>query len=79
MLSSNIWEKIRGSNSLTKFDRKIISASGDVLSTMGKIEVSFVINGISCPTDVVVAVMDIDAIIGLDFMITHSLLVDIKE
>lgn len=77
LLSSKVWTTIKGSETLEKFDRDIISASGDVLDTKGKTRVCFEINGNNCVMDVVVTEMDIDAIIGLDFMLTHNVVIDV--
>ena len=77
LISSKVWSTIKGSETLEKFDMEVISASGNVLDTKGKTKVCFVINGNSCIMDVVVTSMDIDAIIGLDFMLTHNVVVDI--
>ena len=35
------------------------------------------INGVKCVIDVVIAEMDIDAILGLDFISTHKVFVDV--
>lgn len=54
-----------------------MSASGNVLDTKGKGNVCFTINGVSCDMDVVIAEMDIDTILGLDFMLKHNVVVDV--
>ena len=77
LLSSKVWSAIKGSISLEKFDKEIVSASGNVLDTKGKANVCFVINGVKCVMDVVIAEMDIDAILGLDFMSMHDVIVDV--
>ena len=74
-----IWSMIKGSESLNKFEREIISASGDPLDIKGKTKIPLEINGISCHTDVVVAEMDIDLILGLDFMLAHNVVVDVVK
>ena len=77
LLSSKVWSTIKGTVSLEKFDKEIVSASGNVLDTKGKANVCFVINGVKCVMDVVIAEMDIDVILGLDFMSTHNVIVDV--
>ena len=77
LLSSKVWSTIKGTVSLEKFDQEIVSASGNVLDTKGKANVCFVINGVKCVMDVVIAEMDIDAILGLDFMSMHDVIVDV--
>ena len=77
LLSSKVWSAIKGTISLEKFDKEIVSASGNVLDTKGKANVCFVINGVKCVMDVVIAEMDIDAILGLDFMSMHDVIVDV--
>ena len=76
-LSSKVWSTVKGTVSLEKFDKEIVSASGNVLDTKGKANVCFVINGVKCVMDVVIAEMDIDAILGLDCMSTHNAIVDV--
>ena len=77
LLSSKVWSVIKGTVSLERFDQEIVSASGNVLDTKGKANVCFVINGVKCVMDVVIAEMDIDVILGLDFMSTHNVIVDV--
>ena len=77
LLSSKVWSVIKGTVSLERFDQEIVSASGNVLDTKGKANVCFVINRVKCVMDVVIAEMDIDAILGLDFMSMHDVIVDV--
>ena len=78
LVSSKVWSTIKGTKTLDEFNREIISASGNVLDTKGKTKVCFDINGISCVVDVVIVEMDVDAIIGLDFMLAHNVTVDLQ-
>ncbi|MEW8545264.1 MAG: retropepsin-like aspartic protease, partial [Candidatus Thiodiazotropha sp.] len=79
LISSKVWSTVQGTNTLDKFDREIVSASGNVLDTKGKTKVCFELNGTSCDMDVVVVEMDVDAIIGLDFMFAHRAIVDLQR
>ena len=78
LVSNKVWNTIKGTKSLDSFDSKIVSASGNKLNTMGKTRLCFVINDTSCAMDVVIAEMDVDAILGLDFMISHNVKVDVR-
>ena len=77
LISSKVWATIKGSESIERFDKGIISASGNLLDTKGKTKVCFEINDVRCVLDVVVAEMDVDAILGVDFMLKHDVIVDI--
>ena len=48
-----------------------------MLDTKSRTKVCFEINGINCVMDVVIVEMDVDAIIGLDFMFAHDVNVDV--
>ena len=78
LVSNKVWNTIKGTKSLDSFDSKIVSASGNKLNTMGKTRLCLVINDTSCAMDVVIAEMDVDAILGLDFMISHNVKVDVR-
>ena len=51
---------------------------GNKLNTMGKTRVCFGINYTNYAIDAVIGEMDSDVIPGLDFMIAHSVKVDVK-
>ncbi|MCG8048186.1 MAG: reverse transcriptase family protein, partial [Candidatus Thiodiazotropha endolucinida] len=78
LVSAKAWDNMKDMKALDRFEREIISASGNTLDTKGKTSVDFEINSISCPTDVVIAEMDVDAILGLDFMLAHSVTVNVE-
>ena len=79
LVSTKVWDTIKDTKPLDNFDSSIVSASGNKLNTMGKTRVCFEINDTSCAMDVVIAEkMDVDVIMGLDFMIAHSVKVDIE-
>ena len=77
LISSKVWSTIIGSEKPKEFDKDIVSASGNVLDTKGKTKVCFEINDVSCVMDVAIAEMDIDTILGLDFMLKHNVVVDV--
>ena len=77
LISTKVWSTIKGSEKPEEFDKDIVSALGNVLDTKGKTKVCFEINGVSDVMDVVIAEMDIYAILGLDFMLKHNLEVDV--
>ena len=79
LVSAKVWSSIKGTNTLDKFDREIVSASGDVLDTKGKTKVCFEISGSSCAMDVVIVEMDVDATLGLNFMFAHNVVVDVQS
>lgn len=53
---------------LNSFKTKICTASGNPIDVKGKMSVMVEVGGVKCITDVVVADIDIDAILGLDFL-----------
>ena len=55
-----------------------MSASGNKLNTMGKTRVCFGINDTNYAIAAVIDEMDVDVILGLDFMIAYSVKVDIE-
>ena len=77
LLSTKVWSTIKGTATLEKFDKDMISASGNVLDTKGKTKVCFEINGVSCIMNVVIVETDGDAILGLDFMLTPNVVIDV--
>ena len=77
LISCKVWSTIKGAETPERFDKDIISASGNILDTKGRAKVCFNINGNSCVLDVVITEMDIDVILGLDFMLAHNVVIDI--
>ena len=77
LISSKVWSTIKGSENPEEFNKNIVSASGNVLDTKGKTKVCFEINGVSCVMDMVIAEMDIDARLWLDFILKHNVVVDV--
>ena len=79
LISSKVWSAIRGSAVPNKFEQDVISAFGNLLDIKGKTNVCFQINGDIGAKDVVIAEMDVDAILGLDFLLEHHVEVNIVE
>ena len=78
LVSTKVWDTIKDTKPLDNFDSSIVSASGNKLNMMGRTRVCFDINDTRCAMDVVIAEMDVDVILGLDFMIAHHIKVDIR-
>lgn len=57
----------------------MVSASGDQMKIKGKADVSFQFDDIYCPITVLVAEMDIDVILGLDFMNQYKVKINITS
>ena len=78
LVSTKVWDTIKDTKPHDNFDSSIVSASENKLTTMGRTRVCFDINDTRCAMDVVIAEMDVDVILGLDFMIAHHVKVDIE-
>ena len=48
LICSKVWSTIKGAETPERFDKDIISASGNILDTKGRAKVCFNINGNSC-------------------------------
>ncbi|XP_053391020.1 uncharacterized protein LOC128553858 [Mercenaria mercenaria] len=81
LLSHKTWDLIKDRNtaSLEKSNIQISAASGDHLNVLGKTSVIFDINGIHVVTGVLIVEIDIDGIIGLDFMKANNCQLDIHK
>ncbi len=78
ILSLKTWDIISRtcSSKLVVFKSKIYTASGEHMQVKGKTSVNIEIGGVSCITDVIVADIDMDTIIGLDFLKAHNCQLD---
>ena len=79
ILSTRVWNGCRLSKqgNLTSYDKTLISASGNSLNVRGRTKVNLEIGSGQFETDVVVADVDNDLILGLDFMQQHRCSIDV--
>ncbi|MCG8076675.1 MAG: retroviral-like aspartic protease family protein, partial [Candidatus Thiodiazotropha taylori] len=80
LLSIPMWESLRpcSSPTLEKYEGNVFTASGTPLEIKGKTSVFIEINGMHCLCKVVVASIDLDLILGLDFFRDHNCLIDVS-
>ncbi|MCG8046017.1 MAG: RNase H-like domain-containing protein, partial [Candidatus Thiodiazotropha endolucinida] len=64
--------------SLKKFEKKIVSASGNPLNVEGSTTVSLKLGETTCVCNVIVADIDSDVILGLDFLISEKGHIDME-
>lgn len=57
----------------------LVSASGENLKVLGRTDLSLNFNGIHCPMAAVIAEIDIDVVLGIDFMKGNNVSIDIKR
>ena len=78
ILSSKAWNTISQSSTgyLKVFESQIFTASGNQIDAKGIGSVVIEICGMKCVTDIVVADIDMDAILGLDFLKTNDCQLD---
>ena len=79
MISTKFFETLGLNSNLEIFTPEIITASGTPLNTKGKTEINIEINGCKCQANVVVSDIDIDVVLGLDFMKAHNISVNVAE
>ena len=68
IVSSKLWEVINSKNSLTPFDTPLVSAAGDTTKVKGRTELSMTFGDLQYSVPVIIADMDIDVVLGFDFM-----------
>ena len=78
IISIKAWDIISQNSSMTlqTFKSGIYTASGSPIDVKGKISVMVEVGGIKCVTEMVVADIDIDAILGLDFLKSNNCQLD---
>ena len=64
---------------MESYDGNVFTASGAPVEIKGKTTVSIEIDGMHCPCKVVVANIDLDLILGLDFFKAHNCQIDIAK
>lgn len=80
ILSTQVWERMHNKQTLESYQCNILSASGTELDVKGKTQITININEINCHMDVIVAdIVDGDAILGLDFMKTNNVVINVCE
>ena len=77
VISSEFLKKHQCSLVLETFQKEIITASGSPLEIMGRTKISIEINGKVSSANVIVAKIEGDAILGIDFMKTQNIIVDV--
>lgn len=79
IMSMRLWDIIQLSSSsvLEKFHSQVFTASGESLEMKGKTTVFIEIGGMHFPCKIVVAKIDVDLILGLDFLRDHNCQLDI--
>jgi hypothetical protein len=77
VLSTMVFNRMMNPISLNAFKSKITTASGTPLEIRGKTQISLEINEQLAATEVIVAGINVDAIIGLDFMKAHDIQIDV--
>ena len=67
IISTRVWERLdRSFLALTSFDQ-IISTAGSPIEVRGRTNVQLKVTDSSCYIDVIVAIIDNEVILGLDF------------
>ena len=81
ILSIKGWDILSHSSSvvLQLFKSEIFTASGSPIDVKGKVQVMVDISGIQCLTEMVVADIDVDGILGLDFLKKNNCTVDMSK
>ncbi len=68
VIASKLWEHSSQKQAIAEFHKEILSASGNPLDIKGTTNVTIKIGNMSCKTQVVVADIENDALLGLDFL-----------
>lgn len=68
IFSTKIWDKINVSQSLDRFEKDIVTASGEPIEIAGKTKISFGIENTEYDCDVLVERIEADVILGLEFL-----------
>ena len=81
VMSTRVWESSNLSKHgmLPEYNRTVVTASGAALEVKGKTTVSLQIGEESYDADVIVADVENDLLIGLDFMRRHGCTVDVEN
>lgn len=80
IIASKAWDIITQSDSILQpFSPEVFTASGSEIEVKGKTTVMIEICGIQCPAEMIVADIDVDVIIGLDFLRKHNCKIDVTK
>lgn len=81
IISKKAWDTVRqhGSSDVVPFNSTILSASSDRLVTYGKAELVVEISGVQCIADLVIADIENDVILGLDFLKDNNCHLDLTK
>jgi len=80
LISPKVWDNVKdGTVTLSRFDKELVSASGDPINIQGKTPVQLEINGMQFQVTVVVADIDNDMILGLDFLQAEGGMLDLVK
>ena len=80
IVSIRVWETLdRSSSALTTFDQIVSTASGSPIEVGGKTNVQLTVADSSCYVDVIVANIDNEVIMGLDFLKNMNCKIDVAQ
>ena len=81
ILSIKAWDVLSQNSSmmLQPFQSEVYTASGNPIDVKGKVQVMVDVNGIQCLTEMVVADIDVDGLLGLDFLKKNNCTLDMKR
>ena len=81
ILSIKAWDVLSQNSSmmLQPFQSEVYTASGNPIDVKGKVQVMVDVNGIQCLTEMVVADIDVDGILGLDFLKKNNCTLDMNR
>ena len=78
LISTRVWDKFE-KQEICSFNQTIVSASGTPLDVLGRAEVRIEINGSKFPFPAIIADVETDIILGLDFMKANKVVTDIAN
>ena len=81
IMSFGMWESIApcSSPTLEPYEGCVFTASGDRIEIKGKTSVFVELDSIHCPCNILVANIDLDLILGLDFLKKHNCQIDVAN
>ncbi|KAH3810438.1 hypothetical protein DPMN_138830 [Dreissena polymorpha] len=79
LISCDLWDLIRDKHQLSSFETPLIIASGNNLTVKGSTEIAIRFAGKFYPIRVVNVELDVDLILGIDFMKNHQVMIDVNQ